>query len=297
MKKFLIFVLAAAMALSCFALGAFAEEPLPEGLPAGTEAYPFGEGTNIGLWLASVAQDGEGGWIAVSEESYVSATFKATKAFSAFLIPFWAGNPDNFVGITPVDVEFAIFKAVDGNYGSDYNSDDAIVKEVFTFNHDQPEGFLWQFNQIPKGKYCIRITQLTEEGGYFVVAQGDYTDDYIEFDYDNAMTNSAPGLEAISLTLYYDPDELQPTEDPNATEEPTPTPTAEPTATPEVTEAPAETEAPEEPTQEPASEPTDAPQTTPEPAKKKGCGNMISGGMAVLLLAGTALFIGSKKRH
>ena len=67
--------------------------------------------------------------------------------------------------------------------------------------------------------------------------------------------------------------------------------------TPEVTEAPAETEAPEEPTQEPASEPTDAPQTTPEPAKKKGCGNMISGGMAVLLLAGTALFIGSKKRH
>ena len=165
MKKLLIFALAAALALSCFAFASFADGELPEG----AEPYPFAEGANIGAWLASVAQDGDG-WIAVSEDSYVAATFKATKAFSAFLVPFWAGNPDNFAGITPVDVEFAIFKAVDGNYGSDYNSDDAIVKEVFTFKADNPNGILWQFNQIPKGKYCFRIRQLTEEGGYFVAA-------------------------------------------------------------------------------------------------------------------------------
>lgn len=292
MKKLLIFALAAALALSCFAFASFADGELPEG----AEPYPFAEGANIGAWLASVSQDGDG-WIAVSEDSYVAATFKATKAFSAFLIPFWAGNPDNFAGITPVDVEFAIFKAVDGNYGSDYNSDDAIVKEVFTFKADNPNGILWQFNQIPKGKYCFRIRQLTEEGGYFVAALGDYTDEDIEFDLDGVMQNSAPGFEAINVTLYYDPAELQPTEDPNATEEPTPTPTPEPTATPEVTEAPVETQAPEEPTKEPVAEPTEEPKATDAPNGKKGCGNMISGGMAVLLLAGTALFIGSKRKR
>ena len=76
-------------------------------------------------------------------------------------------------------------------------------------------------------------------------------------------------------------------EDPNYQ---TPEPTAVPEVTPEPpTEEPTETPAPEEPTEEPVQEAT--PTAAPE---KKGCGNVIGGGIALIAVAAAA-FVARKK--
>ena len=131
------------------------------------------------------------------------------------------------------------------------------VREVKTFDHDDQE-FIWEFPQQAAGRYCVRIMQLTEEGGYIVIAQGEPLDDDIEFDYENARLNNS-GKEGISLTVYYDEGPGPEVDPGEATAVP---PTAAPTAAP--TEAPTEaptaapTEAPAEPTEQ-AGEATEKP--------------------------------------
>ncbi|MBR5059725.1 MAG: hypothetical protein IKX06_03020 [Clostridia bacterium] len=74
-----------------------------------------------------------------------------------------------------------------------------------------------------------------------------------------------------------------------------PTETPEETAAPEETDAPEETAAPEEPTEE-IPEATDAPEETKKPdSGKKGCGGIVSGSAAMLLLAGAMLIV--RKKH
>ncbi len=270
MKKIAIMLLAALMLTVFAAMPAFAaaeapaEEAPSEEAPVDystKECYEFCEDAVIGFWLARVTLLSDNEW-ETSGGGYVSATFTAAKPFSAIKVPHWAGNPASFKGITPVDVEFAIFKAVENNWGSDYNSDDAVVREVKTFDHDDQE-FIWEFPQQAAGRYCVRIMQLTEEGGYIVIAQGEPLDDDIEFDYEFAIKQLTAGKEGISLTVYYD-EGPGPEVDPGEatavppTAAPTEAPTAAPTAAP--TEAPtaAPTEAPAEPTEQ-AGEATEKP--------------------------------------
>ena len=262
MKKLATMLLAMMMLLTFAVVPAFAEEAAePAEEPAAVdystrECYYFTEGEGIGFWLATVTLVGDT-WETYSEENYVAATFTAAKPFSAIRVPYWAGNPNNFAGITPVDVEFAIFNAVENNWGSDYNSEDAVVREVKTLDCDDPE-YVWEINQLPAGRYCIRFTQLTEEGGYIVIAQGEPADDDIEFDYENCRQNTT-GQEGIALTVYYDETSDTPGDATTAPEEPTAAPTAAPTEVP--TEAPtaAPTEAPTAAPTEKAAEPTAEP--------------------------------------
>ena len=173
----------------------------------------------IGFWLANVYQAGD--WVALSEGNYVAATFTAEKAFSSIAIPFWSGDPNTFAGITPTDVEFALFKAVEGNLGEDYKSENAVVLLNKTCDHDEVD-FIWTFDQQPAGRYCIRITQLTEEGGYIVIAQGDPADDDAEFDIDNVMKNTTM-QEGLALTIIYG-DPVTPVDPTEAPATPTPVP-------------------------------------------------------------------------
>ncbi|MBO4325667.1 MAG: discoidin domain-containing protein [Clostridia bacterium] len=223
MKKLLAILLSLAMVLAMFSVSVFAseEEPADE---APADVYELTEGAALGLWLATVTNVGGMNFETYSDESYVAATFTAAKPFSKIAIPYWSGDPAQFGGIIPTEVEFALFKAVDGNYGSDYKSEDAVVREVRICDKDDQD-FVWEFDQQPAGRYCMRIYQLTEEGGYIVIAQGEPADDDAEFDIDSAMQNTT-GQEGIALTIIYDGEggdtPAEPTDVPeNPTEAPT----------------------------------------------------------------------------
>ena len=240
MKKIILLALAMIFALSMLTVPAMAEEAEE---PA--DVYALTEGAEIGFWLATVANVGGNEWECFSDGYYVAATFTAAKPFSAIAVPYWAGNPNNFGGIVPCDVEFALFNAVDNYYGEDYKSEDAVVLLNMTCAEDRTE-FVWEFDQLPAGRYCFRVTQLTEEGAYIVIAQGDPADDDAEFDVENVAQNTR-AEDGVALTIIYDAEGTTP---------------ADPTDKPaDATDAPADaTDVPAEPTEVPA-EPTEVPAT------------------------------------
>ncbi|MBP5631618.1 MAG: discoidin domain-containing protein [Clostridia bacterium] len=227
MKKIIICMLALVLMLSLCTVFASAEE----------DTYSLIEDTpNIGFWLASVSGPP---WVCYSEDSFVAATFTAAKPFASIAIPYWSGNPNNFEGIVPCEVEFALFKAEAGKYAEDYKSEDAVVREVRTCDCDVTD-FVWTFDQQPAGRYCLRIWQLTEEQAYIVIAQGEPADDDAEFEIDAAMMQNTGGKDGLGITIIYGEGSTQPetgdaTETPAATEAP-----ADPTDAPAATDAPAE---------------------------------------------------------
>ncbi|MBP1587566.1 MAG: hypothetical protein ILO53_04080 [Clostridia bacterium] len=301
MKKVIVLLLmVSVMVLGIFgAVSAFAD--------TGAGVYhSVEESKGVGHWFAQPALSGDEWIVSSVDDVYASATFTAAKPFSSIAIPYWAGNPNNFAGIEPGEVEFAIFKAVDGNWGEDYDSKDAIRREVFTTDCDN-QAFVWSFDQVLDGRYCLKVTLVKHEQAYFVLNEGDPVDDDIEFDLSTIM-GSTQSTEGFEFTVIYDEVALY-------THEPTPEPTDTPAPTEAPTEAPAdETAEPgDEPTDEPADEtaepadestaqpadndPTDKPaveEPTAEPAKK-GCGSIIAGGFALAAAAGAVLLL--KKRH
>ena len=293
MKKVIVFLLmTSVMLLSVFgAFSAFAD--------TGAGTYVLAENEGIGHWFARPGQVG-GEWVVTSGENmYASVTFSAEKPFSSIALPFWSGTPA-FEGIVYGDIELAIFIAVDGNYGEDYDSNDAVRREVITTQGDT-QGFVWSFEQLPVGRFCFRVTLLTEEQAYFVLSEGEPLDDDAEFDL-SAIMVSDQGKEGFGMTVFYD-DEVRTTPFPTA--EPTEPPTEPPVE--EATEPPADeptAEPADEPTAEPADEPTAEPAEPPagdptadpgdKPAKK-GCGGVAAGGAALLAAAGIVLFLRKKQ--
>ena len=131
------------------------KSPTAEPTVADTK-YDLTQNAVIGFWLATVWDRGDGLRTAYSNNNYVAATFTAEKSFSTVKIPYWASSnsPDLKAG----EVELAIFKAVKGYKGSQYDTKDAVVKEVITCNGDNTN-FKWHFDSLPAGRYCLRITQ------------------------------------------------------------------------------------------------------------------------------------------
>ena len=296
MKKIVVlFLMASVMMLSIFgALSASAD--------TGAGSYEIAEGDQLGLWFARPHLDGDE-WVVDSEENvYAAVTFTAEKPFSNIVFPYWAGNPEAFKGIHAGEIELAIFKAVDGNYGDDYDSENAYRREVITVNKDLPTGYTWTVEQVPVGRWCFRVTLLTDEQAYFVLAEAEPVDDDAEFDISTIMMQNQ-GKEGFNVTIYYDDVVINtplPTDEPEPTAEPGDDPTAEPG---------------EEPTAEPGDDPTDEPgedstakaviedptlvpvdeDPTAEPPAKKGCGGSVAGGFALLAAAGAVLFLRKRR--
>ncbi|MBQ7446061.1 MAG: hypothetical protein IJS71_09045 [Clostridia bacterium] len=140
---------------------------------------------------------------------------------------------------------------------------------------------------FPPGYYTFSFIACENEhfpdgaGQHFVLGSGYERDDLSAEDieitgFDNSTSVGVPQI------IIFTGDE-----DPNYQ---TPEPTAVPEVTPEPpTEEPTETPAPEEPTEEPVQEAT--PTAAPE---KKGCGNVIGGGIALIAVAAAA-FVARKK--
>lgn len=269
MKKIITIALAVLIAISMLSLTAMAATMDDY---ESYDKYELTEGAEIGFWLAIVTNVGGLNFECYSEDYYVAATFTAEKPFSAIGIPFWSGDPNAFGGIVPCDVEFALFKAVDNNYGEDYKSEDAVVLLNKTCDHDETR-FVWEFDQQPAGRYCLRISQLTEEGAYIVIAQGEPVDDDAEFDVESVAQNTL-FQEGVALTIYYDAEGTVPSDPTDVPADPTEVPATDVPVDP--TEVPA-TDVPVDPTEVPATdvpatdvpvEPTDVP-ATDAPATEK----------------------------
>lgn len=227
------------------------------------------------------------------EDAYAAVTFFANKPFSNIQLPFWAGNPNTFIGIVPGELELCLFKAIEGNCGEDYDTETALRKEIITTDHDALD-FVWNFEQVPGGRYCFRIRLLTEEGAYVVLNDATLND--VDAEFEIVGTNNTPGVSGEAFVCYIVLDEGEEvTPEPKATPAPTEPPTEPPVEDP--TEASVD-----DPTAEPADTATNAPadDATAEPAgktePKKGCGGIFVSGLSVIALAAAAFVLRKKSR-
>lgn len=254
----------------------------------------IGDAPLIGHWFAQPSQV-DGIWEAYNDlDAYAAVTFFAKKPFSSIEIPYWAGNPSQFPGIVEGEVELALFKATPGAAvtADEYNSDDAVRRDVITTNCDN-QLFVWNFEQVPGGTYCLRIKLLTEEGAYFVLSVGEPNEVDCEFDIYGLTGGSDDAF--IANIVFDEGEEVTP--EPAAT----PKPTEAPTATPEETTAPEETAAPDNTK---APDATKAPDSGSDGASdsassstKKGCGGVIAiSGISAVALAAAVLVVKKKSK-